>query len=93
LPAKAKEEGQKMAEIRRLLLGNRTFFGDDLPCEWHALAATRAAAQRRIGTAGIVRAPADRRADILFPNRITDADDHMIRSPERLDMATEINSQ
>lgn len=82
-----------MAEICQLLLGNRTLFSDDLPCEWHALTTTRTAAQRRIGTARIIRALADRRANIFFPNRVTDTNDHMIRSPERLDMATDINSQ
>ena len=69
-----------MAEIRGFkavrTLRSRTFLVDNGSRERHALAAFRLAAERAIGLAGAFCAAACRLAYILFPNRITDTDDH-----------------
>jgi hypothetical protein len=58
------------------LLRSSTFFGDDLPCEWHALSALRLATERPIGLAGAGRPTTRGFAHIPFPKSIANANDH-----------------
>ena len=70
-----RKNGRKQGKTL-LLLGSRTFRGDDLFCEWQALAAARLAADRAIHGARANRALARRLAHIGFANRVADTDDH-----------------
>ena len=59
-----------------LLLGSRTFRGDDLFCEWQALSATWLAPDRPIDAVGASGALARGLAHIVFANRIADTNNH-----------------